>query len=125
MRSARLARLRAAKYPDWLRYGNLALAFLVELGALIGFAALGALASGWLQLVLGLIGAALFVGLWAVFAAPRSKRRLPGVSLTYFKIGMFAIAVLLLALAGQWGWALLLALAAAVNLALALVLRQH
>ncbi len=125
MRSARLARLRAVKYPDWLRYGNLALAFLVELGALIGFAALGALASGWLQLVLGLVGAGLFIGLWAVFAAPRSKRRLKGMTLALFKIGMFAIAVLLLSLAGQWGWALLLAVAAAVNLALALVLRQH
>lgn len=125
MRSARLARLRAVKYPDWLRYGNLALAFLVELGALIGFAALGALASGWLQLVLGLVGAGLFIGLWAVFAAPRSKRRLKGMTLALFKIGMFAIAVLLLALAGQWGWALLLGVAAVVNLALALVLRQH
>lgn len=125
MRSARLARLRAVKYPDWLRYGNLALAFVVEIGALIGFAALGALASGWLQLALGLLGAAVFIGLWAVFAAPRSKRRLPGLTLTFFKIFMFGVAVLLLALAGQWGWALLLGAAAAVNLALALVLRQH
>lgn len=124
MRSVRLTRLRAAKYPDWLRYGNLALAFFVEIGALLGFAALGALASGWLQLLLGVIGAAAFIGLWAVFAAPRSKRRLAGVPLFAFKATIFALAVLFLALAGQWGWALLLGVTAALTLALAVLMRQ-
>lgn len=125
MRSARLQRLQAVKYPEWLRYGNLALAFFVELAALLSFAAVGMLFSGWMQLVAGLVGVVVFVGLWGVFAAPRSKRRLKRNSLLIFKIGIFAVAVLILLLAGLPVWAVLLAVLVVVNLTLAMVLRQH
>lgn len=125
IRLRRLQKLQAMKYPDWLRYGNLALAFLTELGALLGFAMAGMLASGWLQLVAGAAGVVAFVVLWGIFAAPRSKRRLKGLALVGFKVGMFAVAVLILVLAGFVGWAALLAVLVAINLGLATVLRQH
>lgn len=113
------------KQPEWVRYGNLGLAFLLELAALISFAAVGVLLSGWMQLVGGIIGAAVFIGLWGVYAAPRSKRRLKGRNLLVFKVAMFLAAAAILVLIGQPIWALLLAVLAAANLWLARMLRQH
>ena len=113
------------KQPEWLRYGNLALAFLLELAALISFAAVGVLFSGWMQLVAGVIGAVLFIGLWGVFAAPRAKRRLKGMNLLIFKVAIFLAASAILILIGQPTWALVLAVLAAVILWLGRVLRQH
>ena len=113
------------KQPEWVRYGNLGLAFLLELAALISFAAVGVLLSGWMQLVGGIIGAAVFIGLWGVYAAPRSKRRLKGRNLLIFKIVMFAVAALILVLIGQPVWATVLAVLVAVNLTLGRLLRQH
>lgn len=113
------------KQPQWVRYGNLGLAFLLELAALISFAAVGVLLSGWMQLVGGIIGAAVFIGLWGVYAAPRSKRRLKGRNLLVFKVAMFLAAAAILVLIGQPMWALLLAVLAAANLWLARMLRQH
>jgi len=113
------------KQPEWVRYGNLGLAFLLELAALISFAAVGVLLSGWMQLVGGIIGAAVFIGLWGVYAAPRSKRRLKGRNLLLFKIAMFAVAALILVLIGQPVWAAVLAVLVAVNLTLARQLKQH
>ena len=115
----------AMKQPEWVRYGNLGLAFVLELAALISFAAVGVLLSGWMQLVGGIIGAALFIGLWGVYAAPRSKRRLKGRNLLIFKVAMFLTATVILVLIGQPVWAVVLALLAAVNLTLGRVLRQH
>lgn len=117
--------LQDMRQPQWLRYGNLGLAFLLELAALIGFAAIGVLFAGWMQLVAGVIGAALFVLLWGFFAAPRSKRRLTGMNLLLFKIGMFTVAAVILVAIGQPGWGVALAVLAAVNLTLAALLRQH
>lgn len=117
--------MRTMKQPEWLRYGNLALAFLLELAALISFAAVGVLFSGWMQLVAGVIGAVLFIGLWGVFAAPRAKRRLKGMNLLIFKVAIFLAASAILILIGQPTWALVLAVLAAVNLWLGRVLRQH
>lgn len=129
MKSSRLKTLsrgmRTMKQPEWLRYGNLALAFLLELAALISFAAVGVLFSGWMQLVAGVIGAVLFIGLWGVFAAPRAKRRLKGMNLLIFKVAIFLAASAILILIGQPTWALVLAVLAAVNLWLGRVLRQH
>ena len=113
------------KHPEWVRYGNLGLAFLLELGALISFAAAGWLLTGWMQLVGMVVGAAVFVGLWGYFAAPRSKHRLKGMSLLGFKIGIFAVAVVILVLVGQPMWATVFGVLAAINLTLARVLRQH
>ena len=113
------------KQPEWVRYGNLGLAFLLELGALVSFAAVGVLLGGWMQLVGGIIGAAVFVALWGVYAAPRSKRRLKGRNLLIFKVAMFAVAGAILMLIGQPVWAVVLMVLAAVNLSLGRVLRQH
>ena len=113
------------KQPEWVRYGNLGLAFLLELAALISFAAVGVLLSGWMQLVGGIIGAAVFIGLWGVYAAPRSKRRLKGRNLLIFKIAMFAVAAVILVLMGQPVWAIVLAVLVEVNLTLAQQLKQH
>lgn len=117
--------LRAMKYPEWVRYGNLGLAFLLELGALISFAAAGWLLDGWMQLVGMIVGAALFIGLWGYFAAPRSKHRLKGMNLLVFKVGVFAVAVVVLVLLRQPVWAVVLGVLAAANLAMARVLKQH
>jgi hypothetical protein len=113
------------RHPEWVRYGNLGLAFLLELAALLSFAAVGVLLSGWMQLVGGIVGAAAFIALWGIFAAPRSKRRLKGMNLLLFKIAMFAVAAVILVLIGQPAWAVVLAVLAAVNMTLARRNRQH
>ncbi len=115
----------AMKHPEWLRYGNLALAFLLELAALLSFAAIGVLLSGWLQLVGGLVGAAVFIVLWGIYAAPRSKRRLRRQPLLIFKVAIFAVASLILVLIGLPLWGILLAVLAALNLLVAEVLKQY
>ena len=112
------------KQPQWLRYGNLGLAFLLELAALLGFAAVGVLLSGWMQLVGGIVGAAAFIVLWGLFAAPRAKRRLKGNRLLAFKAAMFAVAVAILFAIGQPVPAVVLALLVVLHLALARMLRQ-
>lgn len=118
--------LRAMRrHPEWLRYGNLGLAFLLELAALISFGAAGLLLEGWMQLVGIVVGAGVFVGLWAVYAAPRSKRRLKGSNLLLFKIAIFAVAVIILVLIRQPAWAALIAVGATANLFIASSLRQH
>src|SRR5687767_2666352 len=99
-----LGEFTAMKHPEWLRYSNLGLAFLLELAALVSFALVGMLLSGWMQLVVGLIGAAVFVALWGLYAAPRSKRRLKGLNLLLFKVAMFAVAATILVLIGQPAW---------------------
>ena len=112
-------------HPAWLRNGNLVLAFFLELTALLAYAAFGALApEGWLQPLTGILAAGLFVVLWAIWAAPRSKRRLKGRRLLAFKAAIFAGAALALALVGQPLWAIVFAGLVAVQLWLAVQLRQ-
>lgn len=102
-----------------LELANLALAFLLELAALFGFALLGALLpDSWVRLAGGALAMAAFIGLWAVFAAPRSKRRLKMPALLWFKLGMFALAAAGFVAAGQAIWAGVFAVLVALNLAL-------
>lgn len=117
--------MKAMRHPEWVRYGNLGLAFVLELAALISFAAAGLLLEGWMQLAGMIAGAAVFVLAWGWFAAPRAKRRLRGGALLAFKIGVFAVAALVLVLIGQPGWGAALAALAAINLAIGRLLRQH
>lgn len=113
------------RHPTWLRNGNLALAFLLELGALLAFAAAGALVpEGWLQLVAGIFAAGVFIVVWAIWAAPRSKRRLKGMRLLLFKIAVFGVAALTLVLIGLPVWAAVFAILVAINLWLAAQFRQ-
>jgi len=113
------------KQAPWLRNTNLALAFLLELAALIAYAAVGALMpEGWLQPAAGVIAAGVFIFGWGFWAAPRAKRRLRGAHLIWFKAVVFGLAVLVVALVGQPVWAGVLAALVAVHLVLASRLRQ-
>lgn len=113
------------KQTPWLRNANLALAFLLELAALLAYAAVGALMpEGWLQPLAGVIAAAAFIVVWGVWAAPRAKRRLRGVQLIWLKAAVFGVAVVVVALAGQPLWAGVFAVLVAVHLVLTLRLRQ-
>lgn len=117
--------MKAMRHPEWVRYGNLGLAFMLELGALISFAAAGLLLDGWMQPVGMVVGAAAFVLLWGFLAAPRSRRRLRGMALLAFKVAVYAVAALVLVLIGQPVWGMALAVLAAINLTLGRLLRQH
>jgi uncharacterized membrane protein YfcA len=86
-----------------LELANVALAFVLELAALAGFALLAAwVPDGWLRLAAGVVAMAVFVALWAQWAAPRAKRRLEMPALLVFKIAIFAVAALGFFASGQW-----------------------
>ena len=74
------------------------LAFLVELAALAAVAfwfhriAQGGV-TGWIA---ALAGAAVFIGLWGRFAAPKSRHRLTGGALLGFKIAVFTAGAAML-----------------------------
>lgn len=58
-------------------------------------------------LIEGLVAAVcagLFVGLWAIFCAPKSTRRLKGVALTAMKVALLLPAVVLLTCGRSWVW---------------------
>jgi len=113
------------KQAPWLRNANLALAFLLELAALLAYAAVGALMpEGWLQPAAGVVAAGLFILVWGIWAAPRAKRRLRGVQLIWFKAAVFGFGVVVVALAGQPLWAGVFAALVALHLVLTLRLRQ-
>jgi hypothetical protein len=116
----------ARGYPAWLRNGNLALAFLLELAALVAIALVGLLLpSGWWQLAAGALAVVAFVAVWARYAAPRAVHRLKGQRLLILKIVVFALAVLVLAGIGQPVCAAVMAVLVAVNLTLAWRLGQR
>ncbi len=100
---------------------NNLLALLVELAALAACARWG-----WSRFE-GLVPAALaalacagiFVLLWAIYAAPKSKHRLAPPGLLAFKIAIFTGATAALGATGSAAAAILFALAAASQLALA------
>ena len=98
---------------------NLALKFLLELGAFAAFAYCGAtVADGALAVVLAIAAPALAIGLWSVYAAPRSDRRLPRARRVVFELGVFGLAVVALATAGEPAAAIVFGVLAAVNAAL-------
>src|SRR4051794_3958036 len=81
---------------------NLALKFLLELGAFAAFAYWGTIAAdGARGVVLAVAAPALAVGLWSVFAAPKSQRRLGRAARVPFELGVFGLAVVALFAAGQ------------------------
>lgn len=117
---------RGHRGPDWLKNANLALAFLIELAALVTFAFVGVLLpDGIIRLVAGAAAVAVFVALWGRYAAPRARRRLKGQPLLLFKIAVFTLAVIVLWAISQPVWAAMLGILAAGNLALARYLGQH
>jgi hypothetical protein len=108
-----------------LRAANLALKFLLELAAFAALAYWGATTGGGaVSILLALAAPAVAVALWAVFAAPRSERRLGEAARIPFEIAVFAVAVFALVAAGAPVPALLLAALVLVNTALLTVLGQ-
>lgn len=76
-----------------MRHLNLALKFLLELGALAAFGLWGAWVADGAVAVLLAIGLPVAVAvLWGVFAAPRARRRLPLRLRAPFELGVFAVA---------------------------------
>jgi hypothetical protein len=81
---------------------NLALKFLLELGALAAFAVWGASTSVLLAVVLPVIAAVA----WGLLAAPKARRRrLPLPLRAPFELGVFALAALALWDAASAVWA--------------------
>jgi hypothetical protein len=100
-----------------MAWAALALRFLIELCAFAGFAVAGAAVSPVLAVAAPL--AAIVV--WALFAAPKAKRRLEGAALVALKVAVFGGAAAALVVAGH---ALLGGALAAAGLVDLLVLRR-
>ena len=111
---------------DAIRAANLALAFFLEIAMLValGYAGWAATDIQWLRYLL-LIGLpALAIVLWAIWAAPRSGRRLPGPALLIFKAAILGVTTFLLWAAGVSPAALLFGALSAIHLGLAVLLKQ-
>lgn len=102
-----------------LRGGNLLLAFAVELAMLAAFAVAGWSATQilWLRIVLAVALPGIAIAMWAVWAAPKAKkRRLKPGPLLLFKLIIFGFATLAWWLAGQGFIAAIFGTLAAINL---------
>ncbi len=111
-----------------LRNGNLALAFAVELAMLAGFAVAGWNATPllWLRIVLTIALPAIAIAMWAVWAAPKAKkRRLSPGPLLLFKVIIFAAATLAWWLAGLGLVAAIFGVMAAINVLGIAAFRQY
>ena len=102
-----------------MRTLSLALKFLLELAAFAGLAYWGAhTGSGAASVLLAVAAPALAIALWAVFAAPRSERRLATPARVPFELGVFGVAAVSLLVAGAAVAAVLLAVLSLVSAAL-------
>ena len=113
---------------DGLKNGNLALAFAVEIGMLAAFAAAGWASTPilWLRIVLMIALPAIAILLWAVWAAPKAKkRRLKPRPLLVFKLSIFGFATLAWWLAGLGLIAAIFGVLAAINLLGIVAFRQY
>jgi hypothetical protein len=99
-----------------LRAANLALKFLLELGAIAAFAYWGANSGdGALWVVLAIVAPVAAIVLWGVFAAPRSEHRLAPTARIAFELSVFALAAVALLAAGSQVAAIAFAVAVVVN----------
>ena len=113
---------------DGLKNGNLALAFAVEIGMLAAFAAAGWASTPivWLRIVLMIALPAIAILLWAVWAAPKAKkRRLKPGPLLVFKLSIFGFATLAWWFAGLGLIAAIFGVLAAINLLGIVAFRQY
>jgi hypothetical protein len=98
---------------------NLALKFFLELAAFAAFAYWGAnTGDGATSVLLAIAAPALAIVLWAIFAAPKSGRRLPDAARVPFELAVFALAATALAAAGSVLLAVVFAVFVVVNAAL-------
>ena len=106
---------------------NLGVAFALELAMLAGLGvwAFGLTEATPVRWALMVIVVALAVAAWAVWAAPKSTRRLNQPWLLVFKIALFGVTAVLLAQAGHSAWGWLLAVVAAISLGLAQLWQQE
>ena len=104
-----------------LKNANLALSFLLELGALVAFGYWGFQTGAGLplQLLQGLGAPALMVLVWGVFLAPTSARRLPDPARRGLALLIFGLAALSLVAAHQGTLAGVFGVLAVLNAALA------
>ncbi len=108
-----------------LKAANLALKFLLELAAIAAFAYWGASHSPVvLALILAVGLPAMFIAAWGIWAAPRSRRRLPRETRVPFELGCFALAAVALIAAGATVAGIAFAVVAAVNAVLLAVFDQ-
>lgn len=107
-----------------LRMANDALAFLLEIAALVALAVWGFTVGPnlVLRLVLGLGAPAALVAVWGVWLAPTSDHRLASPWLVVAKVVVFGLATAALAVSGHPRVAVVLGVLAAVNLVLAVAL---
>ncbi len=99
-----------------LAAANLALKFVLEVAAIAAFAYWGANTGAMpLSLILAVVVPATAIAAWAVFAAPRSARRLPPESRIPFELTVFVAAVLAFLVAGASGAAAIMAVLVALN----------
>ena len=111
-----------------LRSGNMLLAFLLEVAMLAAFCYAGWVSTPilWLRIVLTIALPALAIVMWAVWAAPKAKkRRLKPGPLLAFKFIIFGFATLAWWLAGQGFIAAIFGVLAAINLLGIVAFRQY
>ncbi len=102
-----------------MRTLSLALKFLLELAAFAAFAYWGAqTGNGVVSVLLAVAAPALAIALWALFAAPRSARRLATRPRVCFELAVFGLAAVALLAAGAPVPALVLAVLAVISAAL-------
>ncbi len=109
-----------------MKAANLAVLFLIELGALVtvgywGFTRDVATPLAWL---LGLGAPAVLVVLWGQFGAQKAKHKTRGAVRVGFELLWFGAGVAASALAGAYGWAIGFALVCAVSKTLAVIWHQ-
>lgn len=107
-----------------LRLTNDALAFLLEIAALVGLAVWGFTVGPnlVLRVLLGVGAPAALIAAWAVWLAPTSDHRLTMPWLVVAKVVVFGLATAALATAGHPRLAIALGVLVAINLALAVAL---
>lgn len=101
---------------------NLGLAFVLEMAMLFAFIYWG---NHTHHLLLGILAGIAAVGIWAVFAAPKSSRRLKQPGLVILKSVLFIFAAIAFIAADCVSWALIFAVACFLNQSLAIYWRQE
>jgi Protein of unknown function (DUF2568) len=111
---------------DILKSSNLALRFLIELGALAAVAYWGVHTGQGLPLKIALgVGALLLLAVvWGTFVAPRAAVRLPRPTTFVLGLVILELAALALAIAGQRPLAIAYAVIVALNAVLLLAWQQ-
>jgi hypothetical protein len=114
------------KFMAALKMLNLALAFFLELAALAAFAYWGFTAnSGVLAVLLGVGAPLLLAVVWGLYLAPRSSKRLKGMTLAVTKLVIFGLAALCLVAAGQRTVGLIFAAVSLIHVVLSVVWNQE